>query len=78
MAFYLSLPYQAMENVLQELDAIVKDEFASLPFTISPQKVDSLAKKSMINQQISLANQVIKNPKCHIAQHVPKIVELND
>jgi hypothetical protein len=25
-----------------------------------------------------LANQVIKNPKCHIAQHVPKIVELND
>jgi hypothetical protein len=39
-----------MENVLQELDAIVKDESTSLPFVISPQKVEFLAKKSMINQ----------------------------
>jgi flagellar biosynthesis/type III secretory pathway chaperone len=63
MASYLSLSYQAMENVLQELDTVVKDEFASLPFVISPQKVESLAKKSTINQQVSLASQVLKNPK---------------
>jgi hypothetical protein len=49
MTSYLSLSYQAMENVLQELDAIVKNEFISLPFVISPQKVKSLTKKSMIN-----------------------------
>jgi hypothetical protein len=78
MASYLSLSYQAMENVLQELDAVVKDESASLPFTISPQKVEYPAKKSMINQQVSLANQVFKNPKVDNAQHVPKIVELED
>ncbi len=78
MASYLSLSYQAMENVLQELDAVVKDEFASLPFAISPQKVESPAKKSMINQQVSLANQVLKNPKADNAQHVPEIVELDD
>jgi hypothetical protein len=30
-----------MENVLQELDAVVKDESAPLPFAISPQKVES-------------------------------------
>jgi len=30
MASYLSLSYPAMENVLQELDAIVKDEYPSL------------------------------------------------
>jgi len=78
MASYLSLSYQAMENVLQELDAVVKDESASLPFAISPQKVESPAKKSMINQQVSLANQVLKNPKANNAQHVPKIVELDD
>jgi hypothetical protein len=29
MAFYLSLSYQTMENVLQKLDGIVKDESAS-------------------------------------------------
>jgi hypothetical protein len=29
-----------MKNVLQELDAIVKDEFTSLPFVISLQKVE--------------------------------------
>jgi len=29
MASYLSLSYQAMKNVLQKLDAIVKNEFAS-------------------------------------------------
>jgi len=75
MASYLSLSYQAMENVLQELDAVVKDESAS--FAISPQKVESLAKKSMINQQVSLANQVLKSPKVD-AQHVPEIVELDD
>jgi hypothetical protein len=40
MASYLSLSYQAMKNVLQELDAVVKDEFTSLPFAISPQKVE--------------------------------------
>jgi hypothetical protein len=67
-----------MENVLQELDAVMKDESASLPFAISPQKVESFAKKSMINQQVSLANQVLKNPKADNAQHVPKIVELDD
>jgi hypothetical protein len=26
----------------------------------------------MINQQVSLVNQVLKNPKCDNAQHVPK------
>jgi flagellar biosynthesis/type III secretory pathway chaperone len=78
MASYLSLSYQAMENVLQELDAVVKDEFASMSFAISLQKVESLAKKSMINQQVSLANQMLKNPKSDNAQHVPKIVELDD
>ncbi len=78
MACYLSLSYQAMENVLQELDAIVKDEYASLPFTIFPWKVESPAKKLMINHQISLANQVFKNPKVNNARHVPKIVELDD
>jgi len=75
MASYLSLSYQVMENVLQELDAVVKDESAS--FTISPQKVEFPAKKSMINQQVSLANQVLKSPKVD-AQHVPEIVELDD
>jgi flagellar biosynthesis/type III secretory pathway chaperone len=78
MAFYLSLSYEAMKNVLQELDAIVKDEFASLPFAISPQKVESLVKKPMINQQVSLASQVLKNPKADNAQHVLEIVELDD
>jgi hypothetical protein len=39
-----------MDNVIQELDAVVKDESTSLPFAISPQKVESPAKKSMINQ----------------------------
>jgi hypothetical protein len=67
-----------VENVLQELDAVVKDEYASMPFTISPRKVEFLAKKLMINHQISLANQVFKNPKVDNAQHVPKIVELDD
>jgi hypothetical protein len=32
----------------------------------------------MINQQVSLASQVPKNPKADNAQHVPKIVELDD
>jgi len=67
-----------MENVLQELDVVVKDESASLPFAISPQKVESPIKKSMINQQVSLASQVLKNPKSNNAQHVPEIVELDD
>jgi len=70
MASYLSLSYQAMENVLQELDVVVKDEYASLPFAISLQKVESFAKKSMINQQVSLANQMFKNPKSNNGQHV--------
>jgi hypothetical protein len=78
MAFYLSLLYQAMENVLQELDVVVKDEYASLPCAISPEKVESFAKKSMINQQVSLANQVLKNLKVGNAQHVLEIVELDD
>jgi hypothetical protein len=51
-----------MENVLQELDAVVKDECASLPFVIFLQKVESLTKKSMINEQVSLAGQMLKNP----------------
>jgi len=58
------------------LDVVVKDEYASLTFAISPQKVESFAKKSMINQQVSLASQVLKNPKSDNAQHVP--VELDD
>jgi hypothetical protein len=40
--------------------------------------VESLAKKPMINQQVSLASQVFKNPKFDNAQHVPEIVELDD
>jgi hypothetical protein len=52
-----------MENVFQELDVVVKDESTTLPFVISLQKVESPAKKSMINQQVSLASQVFKNPK---------------
>jgi hypothetical protein len=78
MASYLSLSYQAMENVLQELDGVVKDESAPLPFVISPQKVESAAKKPMINKQVSLASQMSKNPEANNAQHVPKIVELDD
>jgi hypothetical protein len=78
MASYLSLSYQAMENVLQELDAVVKDEYAPMPFAISLQKVESATKKPMINQQVSLANQVPKNPKADNAQHVLEIVELDD
>jgi hypothetical protein len=50
IVFYLSLSYQAMENVFQELDVVVKDESTSLPFVIFPQKVESFAKKPMINQ----------------------------
>jgi hypothetical protein len=34
-----------MENVLQELDGVVKDESAPLPFVISPQKVESALKR---------------------------------
>jgi hypothetical protein len=44
MASYLSFSYQAKENVFQELDVVVKDEFASLPFAIFLQKVQFLAK----------------------------------
>ncbi len=32
----------------------------------------------MINQQVSLASQVLKNPKANNAQHVLEIVKLND
>jgi hypothetical protein len=78
LASYLSLSYQAMENVLQELDAVVKDESASLPYVISPRKVESPAKKSMINQQVSLASQVLKNPKVDNARHVPETTKLDD
>jgi len=74
MASYLSLLYQTMENVLKELDAVVKDESASLPCVISPRKVKSPTKKSVINQQVSL----LKNPKADNAQHVLEIVELDD
>jgi len=49
MASYLSLSYQAMDNVLQELDAIMKNDYASMPFIISLQKVEFLVKKLMIN-----------------------------
>jgi hypothetical protein len=72
MASYLSLSYQAMENVLQKLDVVVKDESTSLPFDICLQKVESLTKKSMINQQVSLASQMFKNPKSENAHHVPE------
>jgi hypothetical protein len=78
MASYLSLSYQAMENVLQELDAVVKDESAYLSCVVCPQKVKSPAKKSVINQKVSLANQLLKNPKADNAQHVLEIVELDD
>jgi hypothetical protein len=78
MGSYLSLSYQAIENVLQELDAVVKDESASLPCDVSPRKVEFVARKLMINQQVSLASQVLKNPKADNAQHVPKIVEFDD
>jgi len=40
--------------------------------------VESFAKKSMINQQVSLASQVLKSPNSDNAQHVPEIVELDD
>jgi hypothetical protein len=78
MTSYIFFSYQAMENVLQELDVVVKVEYASLAFAISPQKVESLAKKSMSNQQVALASQMLKIPKFDNAQHVPKIVELDD
>jgi len=78
LASYLSLSYQAMEDLLQELDAVVKDESASLPYVISPRKVEFPAKKSMINQQVSLASQVLKNPKVDNARHVPEIAKLDD
>ncbi len=48
------------------------------PVQISPQKVESGAKKPMINRQVSLASQVSKNPEADNAQHVQKIVELDD
>ncbi len=32
----------------------------------------------MINQQVSLASQMLKNPKFDNTQHVPEIVELDD
>jgi hypothetical protein len=67
-----------MENVLQELDAVVKDESTPVPFVISPQKVEPPTNKPMINQQVSLASQVLKNPKVDNAQHVLEIVELDD
>ncbi len=70
VASYLSLSYQAMENVLQELDVDVKGESTSLPFVISPQKVESPTKISMINQKVSLASQVFKNPKSVNAQYL--------
>jgi len=57
---------------------VLKDEFASLFFAISPQKVESPTKKSMIKQQVSLASQVLKIPKSDNAQHVLEIVELDD
>jgi hypothetical protein len=78
MASCLSLSYQAMENVLQELDGVVKDESTSLSFVIYLQKMESLTKNSMINQQVSLGSQMLKNPKSDNAQHVPEIVELDD
>jgi hypothetical protein len=49
MASYLSFSYQTIENVLQELDIVVKNDYASLPFIVPSQKVKSLAKKSMNN-----------------------------
>ncbi len=54
------------------------ERWICLPFAISLQKVKSPAKKSTINQQVSLASQMLKNPKFDNTQHVPEIVELND
>jgi hypothetical protein len=45
MASYLSLSYQAMENVLQKFDAVMKDESTSLHFATSLQNMESRAKK---------------------------------
>jgi len=67
-----------MENVLQKLDIIVKDNFASLPFVVPFQKVESPIKNSMDNQQVSLSTQVVKCSKFVNVQHVFKIVELDD
>jgi len=67
-----------MENILQELDTIVKDDFASLPFVVPSQKVESFTKKSINNQQVSLPTQVEKNSKFINVQHVLEIVELDD
>jgi hypothetical protein len=53
-----------MENVLQDLDIVVKDDYASLPFVVPFQKAKSPTKKSINNQKNSLPTQVLKtSPK---------------
>ncbi len=54
MASYLSFSYQTIENVLQELDVVVKNDYASLPFIVPSQKAKSLAKKINEQHQVSL------------------------
>jgi tRNA A58 N-methylase Trm61 len=50
MTWHLTfLPLTKPWNVLQELDAVMKDDYASLPFVVPFQKVKSLTKKSMNN-----------------------------
>ncbi len=63
MASYLSLSYQTMENVFQELEVVVKDDYASLPFVVPSQKAKFLTEISMNNQQVLLPTQVLKSPK---------------
>jgi hypothetical protein len=63
MASYLSPSYQAIENVLQKLDIVVKDDYASLPFVVPSQKEKSPTKKLLNNQQVSLPIQMLKSPK---------------
>jgi hypothetical protein len=63
MASYLSFSYQTTENVLQELDVVVKNDYASLPFVVLFQKAKSLVKTINEQQQVSLPTQVLKSPK---------------
>jgi hypothetical protein len=63
MASYLSFSYQTTENVLQELDVVVKNDYASLPFVVLSQKAKSLVKTINEQQQVSLPTQVLKSPK---------------
>jgi hypothetical protein len=68
-----------MENILQKLDIIVKDNFASFALCCPFSRGGiSYKKKSIDNQQVSLPTQVVKCSKFVNVQHVLKIVELDD